>query len=341
MSEYKKKKVKSKVKPRKKLEKAPSSEIKMQPRINRPQQRPTKPKKNNPITFKIRGMVVSASILIVFVACYLITYLLHPVGVLEYLGTSLSTVGTGKYPLSLYGGDALQVTEKSNTYLVLSETHVDIFNNHGKSVFSEQHGFLQPVLKTSDVRNIVYDQGGKSLKLFNNDKMLNSKKYNNEIISVGIAKNGTYAVATRSDGYQSQIIVTDKNEKKVFEWYCADETINNVALTNNGKTLIISALKVENGAFKSTVYVLDYNLASPLYTFQYEDVIVSIEANGNNKAILAFSDKIEFLNLKNGKTVTSKDNYKINHNKMYWWHRGRYYFSKSNRGYGCYNWFFN
>lgn len=316
MAEYKKKKITAKTKPRKSSAKRSNDSyevIEMRDAKNRANIRKSKPTRPKNISFlKIRGFAISAAVFIFVVAVYLITYLLHPVGVLEYFSNSVSAIGTGSYPISLHGGEPLQVNKNSNVYLVLSETNIEVFNNSGKTVLSSQHGFLQPVLKSSDVRFLVYDQGGKDLKLFNNNGTLLSKKYDNEIITANLSKNGTYAVATRADGYQSQIVVTDKNENKIFEWYCADETINSVALSENGKTLILSALKVKNGAFKTKVYVLNYNSAEPIYSFEYDDVVMSIETSGSNKAVLAFGDKLEFINLKNGQKTASTSNYKIN-----------------------------
>jgi len=321
MAEYKKKKITSRSKPHKSSVKRTHDsyeEIEMRATRKRAGAKKSKPTKPENTSFlKIRGFAISAAVLIFVIAVYLITYLLHPVGVLEYISNSVATIGAGSYPISLHGGEPLQVNQKSNVYLVLSETNIEVFNNSGKTVLSSQHGFLQPVLKSSDVRFLVYDQGGKDLKLFNNNESLLSKKYDNEIIAANLSKNGTYAVATRADGYQSQVIVTDKNENKIFEWYCADETINSVALSDNGKNLIVSALKVTNGGFKTKVYILNYNSAVPSYSFEYDEIVMSIEVNGNNRAVLAFGDKLEFINLKNGQKTTSVSNYKINSFKRF------------------------
>ena len=313
MSKYEKKKVTEKVKPRKNYDKIP---LKKPSKQMTPKEDNNKKAKSSKVKatslLRVKGFVISVSILVVFLASYLVIYLLHPIGVLEYTANYLSTIGSGKYPISLDGGDILQVDEQHNTYFVLSKTNISVYSNAGKEVFTSQHGFLQPVLKTSDVRFLIYDQGGKGLKIFNNSKSVASKKYDNEIITADIGKNGTYAVATRADGYQSVVYVTNKNEKKLYEWYCVNETVNAVALSDNGETLVTASLKVDNGKFKSTVNVLKYNSATPAFSFEFDDVILSIEACGNNKAVIAFSDKLVFLNLKNGNTTATDSNYDIN-----------------------------
>lgn len=310
MSKYEKKKVKEKVKLRKSQDTQKTSKHNI---TKEDTERTTKSSsKKTTSLLRVKGFVISVSVLIVFLTTYLVVYLLHPIGVFEYATNYLSTIGSGKYPIPLDGGDTLQVDEQHNTYFVLSKTNISVYSNSGKEVFSSQHGFLQPVLKTSDVRFLIYDQGGKGLKIFNNSKSVTSKKYDKEIITADVGKNGTYAVATRADGYQSVVYVTNKNEKKLYEWYCINETINAVALSDNGETLVTASLRVDNGKFKSTVNVLNYNSATPAFSYEFDDVILSIEACGNNKAVIAFDDKLVFLNLKNGNTTATASNYDIN-----------------------------
>ena len=313
MSKYEKKKIATKVKRRKTSGKQEPEQIKMRSynRTARPRKARSARPKNTPV-LKFKSFVFSAAVLVFCALAYIIISLIHPIGAFEYISNSISAFGSGKYPTSLHGGDVLQAEKQNSSYYVLSKINIDVFGNGGKQVLTSQHGFLQPVLKTSDVRFLVYDQGGKGLKIYNSNKLLVTKKYDNEIIAAAIGKDGTYAVATRSEGYQSAVTVTDKNEKKLFEWYCVDETVNSVALSDNGEALITASLKVENGKFKSTLNVLKYNSASPVYSFDFDDVVLSAEVCGNSKAVIAFKDKLIFINLKNGSTVTTATNYEIN-----------------------------
>ncbi len=313
MSKYAKKKVTAKATQRKVNKKTASDQIVMRSsqRDSVPKKkRPAKQKNNSGLRFK--GFVFSAAVLIFCVAAFIIINLLHPIGTLEYISNSLSAFGSGKYPVSLDGGETLQVSRQNTSYFILSKTNIDVLGSGGKPVSTTQHGFLNPVLKTSDVRYLVYDQGGKGLKIFNNNKTLVSKKYDNEIIAATIGKDGTYAVATRAEGYQSAVTVTNKNEKNLFEWYCVDETINEVALSDNGNTLVTASMKVENGKFKTTVNVLKYNSASPIFSYEFDDVVLSIEISGNKRAVVALNDRLVFINLKNGSTTNTASNYQIN-----------------------------
>lgn len=314
MTKYAKKKVTAKATQRKKSKNSASDQISMSAskRGSSISRTPRQTKRKNERVSSFKGFLFSAAVLLFCVSTFLIINLIHPIGTLEYISSSLSALGSGKYPVSLDGGETLQLSRQNSTYHVLSKTNIDVFGTGGKPVLTSQHGFLNPVLKTSDVRYLVYDQGGKGLKIFNNTKTLVSKKYDNEIIAATIGKNGTYAVSTRTEGYQSAVTVTNKNEKNLFEWYCVDEIINEVALSDNGKTLVTASLKVENGKFNTTVNVLKYNSATPMYSYQFDDVVLSIEVSGNNRAVVALNDKLIFINLKNGSTTNTASNYQIN-----------------------------
>ena len=90
MSKYAKKKITAKVKPRKRVVKQQSDNINMNSYKKSLRERKKSVSKKQSLSFlKIKGFAVSSVIFVILLGAYLITYILHPVGVLEYASNSL------------------------------------------------------------------------------------------------------------------------------------------------------------------------------------------------------------------------------------------------------------
>ena len=99
-----------------------------------------------------------------------------------------------------------------------------------------------------------------------------------KIITAAIADNGNYAVATYSNSYASAVTVFSKRNKQIYEWYSAEDTVNNIALSSTGKKLAVSSFNSSSGLFKSKVNVINYALS--LSHGLRPTATVKIEING-------------------------------------------------------------
>ncbi len=263
---------------------------------------------------KNKNNLITISLILIFVCIYLIISVLHPVGMIEYLSNCYAKLGSGKgYTVTLTGGETLNTINESNYYYVLSENTVEAYNNGGKNIFTVQHGMSKPVLKTGDTRFLVYSQGEKSLKVHTFNGLHHTFNFDNSILNADISKSGSVAVATKTEGYESKVTVYNKNNKKIYEWFSTDETVTSVCLNDRGKRLAVATVKVVNGAFVSKIYILKFNSAEPVSTFEYTgEIIYSLNSSTGNLAYAVFDKNIEFINMLSGKKKAQTTEYSIN-----------------------------
>ena len=334
MADYKKKQIKHKVKPKSvkkthsasqdiKMGRAKPVQKKQTTRTSSKVQKVKKPVSLNLPEFniikgkkleKVKKNAFSASVIIVLLCIYLIVCTLHPVGLVEYLTHCYTRIGSGRgYEVSITGGETLNSVQKSNYYYLLSENNVEAYNNSGRNIFTVQHGFSRPVLKTGDTRFLVYSQGEKVLKVHTFNGIHHTYNFDNSILTADISKSGAFAVATKTEGYESKVTVYNKNDKKLYEWFSTDETVTSVCLNDTGKRLAVATVKVSGGAFVSKVYVLKFNSANPVKTFEYNgEIVYSLNSSGGNNIYAVFEKRIEFINTLNGKKKENSSDYSLN-----------------------------
>ena len=99
-------------------------------------------------------------------------------------------------------------------------------------------------------------------------------EFEGKILNADISRNASYVVAATSDSYSSVVSVFDKKHKLVYEWYSAEESVNNVTVSPNGKKIAVSTLSAIGGKLSSKLYVFNFESANPLYTYDYGDSLV-------------------------------------------------------------------
>lgn len=218
-----------------------------------------------------------------------------PGGLYENVINYSHLIGHGSYPTGISGGTVLNAVSNGSYYYVLTDTNITAYANSGKIIFDELHGFSNPVISVSNTRALVYDQGGKSLYIYNLSGRIHSMQFEKEIITASISQNGDFAVATHSDSYTSVATVYNNDYKEVFTWNSAKDTICNVLVNPKGDKLAVSTLSVVSGQFSSKVLILSFDSADPLHTLELgNSLALSINNTGKGISIVC-DDKYKFL----------------------------------------------
>lgn len=233
---------------------------------------------------------------IIFISLvYIILSALLPGGLYENIANYSSLLGHGSFPVSVSGSNVLNTVSNGSYFYVLTDTNITAYANSGKIVFSELHGLSNPVLSVSATRALVYDQGGKSLYLYNLSGKIHDLQTKNEIITASISTNGDFAVATHSDSYTSVVTVYNSNYNEIYAWNSAKELINNVLINPSGNKLAVSTLNVISGQYRSKLMVLDFESADPLHTLDLgTSLALSITNTGKGISIIC-DNKYKFL----------------------------------------------
>ncbi len=252
------------------------------------------------------GLIVFAVVLIAAICLQMIL----PGGIFDSITNSLALLGTGNYPIELGNTTIVDSVSKGSYYYVLSSESITAYSNTGKKIFTFVHGFEFPILKTSDSRAMVFAQGGNDAYIFNLSGLKESIKTENAIITANISDSGYFAIATHSKKYTAEVKVYSKNAKVVYDWFSAEDTVNNVALSKSGRKLAVSTFNSSNGIFKSKLSVLNYKSATPVYKKEFSDTLIySIDTTHPSYFAVVLNSSVEFIKWSNQKTKQYTNEY--------------------------------
>ncbi len=245
---------------------------------------------------KRKKILVVISVIAAVAICFSVLSIAFPMGITESLGNTISLIGTGGYPLALESTQTINVVSRGSYYYVLSNTHVYSFTNAGKKLFSYAHGLENPVIKTSASRAFVFEQGGNQAFIFTHSGLKESLSFEKKIITANISDSGNYAVATESDKYTCAVTVFTKRNKKLYEWFSAEDIVNNLVISPNGKKLAVSVFTSKNGRYTSKVNVLNFKSATPEFSETFENsLIYNLNSTYKSGFTVVTQNKIKFV----------------------------------------------
>ena len=231
---------------------------------------------------------IAAAVLVFFATVYGILTWLLPVSLPENIGNTVRTFGSGEYPIELSGSETVSSDMRNGYYYTLTDTSLYAFSNGGKQIYKKLHGYSAPVLKTSETRALVFDQGGGSLAVYNLSRKVNSIGDESvHIITAAISRSGVYAVAAKTDNYASTVTVYDRNGKEIYVWNSAKDTVNSIAVSPSGKKLAVSTVNASAGSCVAKVMVFTFDSADPTVSFDISDApVYSLENLGKGFMVL-------------------------------------------------------
>lgn len=260
---------------------------------------------------KIKSYAVALAVIIVVVMLF---QLILPAGLFQTVSNITALVGTGSYPIAVSGSQTLSVVPMGNYYLHLTDTHFSAYSSAGKILFSDAHGYEKPVLSTSKGKSLLYNQGGKQFSVYNLNGIQRDSDTKNEIICGAISDSGNFAIATYSESYASQVTVYNKRYKQIYEWYSAEDTINNVAISSSGRKIAVSTFNSSSGVFNSKINVINFKSATPEHTVTYENkIIYGLKSCNKSNFSVIKSNGVDTVKWSNYKSENYTDEYTISY----------------------------
>ncbi|MBE6750414.1 MAG: hypothetical protein E7560_04550 [Ruminococcaceae bacterium] len=314
MPDYKKKKHSKLFRPKpKKIKKsAQKFDIEMEAQKPRPKrQKPSsmkvvKGKKEEHLRrWKITAIGVALALVLVVVL-----NLIFPAGLFQSVSNAVSIIGTGSFPIETDGTQTINTVSKGNYFYVLTNSHISAISNSGKKIFSFAHGFDNPVIKTSSDFSLVYEQGGKQVLIFDLKGLKRSAEAKKAILTAAISDSGAYAIATRSEKYNSAVTVYSKKGKMLYEWYSAEDTVNNVVISPRANKIAVSTFNASSGQFASSVKVLSFKSPTPLFTYNISGSLVyNLDNSSRSGFTIIESNTLKFVKWSNYKTLEYTNEY--------------------------------
>ena len=259
-------------------------------------------KGNDANKFKIKWVVLLA-VVVVVITCVLVIAN-APTGIVEYISTKAAMAKSGEsFPVSYDFSTGGDITYSNSSVIVSTENDIKCYNRTGNLIYSRNHGFAEPIVKTSEIRTLVYGANDSRYRIETAEKEVINKKTedNSAIITADISDCGVYALVTESNEDISLVTVYDKNGSKIYEYHSANNYITGVSISENGKEMCVVALSTSQAEFVSKIIIFDLSDSEPFFEKELKGEVVYVAEYSNSKDICIITDK-QYFNLKNDKT---------------------------------------
>lgn len=199
------------------------------------------------------------------------------------------------YPYKMETLNCRYVDALDNEIIILYNDHSQTLNSLATPMFSRRTGSADTKVKTCNGRALIIDATNNTLTLQSKTELLGSITLENEIMTASLGANGSIAVATKSEGVQSNVSVYNSRMEPVFSWNCSSERITDLSLSRTGKTVAIVAVGAENANLYSRLIIFDIDSVTPLGETRLESTMLlrviytafgKVIAVGDNKAVL-------------------------------------------------------
>lgn len=259
-------------------------------------------KKNRKRAVKFFALILLA---ILSINIYSNRYYLTPDQIITFFQDKFVSIGHGEgFPRPVYGAKVLPQNFKllDGDIVFSSDTNVTCYNKNSKEIFNRQHSFFSPILKTSKNKALLYDLYGKSFEIDAKSKNLYKSTLDDEILCAGIAENGNYGIATKTNGYFSKVSIFKRlSANKIYEYNFSDTYVSDLDLSPNGKNFSAVGLSSQNGCMYSNLFIFNCDDENPKFKIQFKDSMIFKLCYVNNNHIAILGDNIfSVINTKNG-----------------------------------------
>ena len=139
---------------------------------------------------------------------------------------------------------------------VISRSNVSAFTTTGRRTLNSNSSYSKPFAVTSDKYLLVYDIGDGNMAIYNSFAKVYSEKLDYPISDACFSDEGNFAVLTRSEKYESEIIVYDKNFKKLINYRKGSFAVD-IALSPDGERLGALYCDTDNGIICTKMVLYD------------------------------------------------------------------------------------
>lgn len=223
------------------------------------------------------------------------------------------------FPYEIADEDVLKIEAIGNRILILSEDSSLVLDSKAGELLRFQLSNAKSKVTTFNGRALIYSNGSQNVIMQSKTEQLGSIEEDGAVITAAISKNGWFATVYASEGKHSVLTVYNNKFEKEFIWQCANERINAVALSPDGKSVAVSAMSVENAEIysrlmifntKETEPVYDSKVSSTLFLKLYYPSKDTVVAVGDNKTLVIGKDgekKNELLYAENSFSLSASD----------------------------------
>lgn len=206
------------------------------------------------------------AVVCVLLAVILLINAAVPITLGEYLSTMFAGAGKGKgFPITVSTSEKSRLLSVGSDTALLGDSSVMLYKNNGKLLCERQHGFAEPAAVANTARIMVYDRGGKKVRMENRAKTLFAMEAKGPITTAAMSYDGHFALVTRGNNYVSEVTVYNYKAKEEYIWHSASRQVVDAALSENGRYLGVVTLHVEGGEAVTGLLMFDTKKGTTLF----------------------------------------------------------------------------
>ena len=158
--------------------------------------------------------------------------------------------------------------------IYISDTSIVQLNHDCEKDFSEKHSFTNPLLKTSGIYTIVFNEGSDEYRIIYDKHKIHSGTQGTCITDCDINDSGDYCVLSDQTGYLSCLSVYNKSNEFVYSYSFSDYYAVSVSISKDGSKVAVGAMNSSDGRLVSKVYLLDVTKNEPIEVYTYEGQLI-------------------------------------------------------------------
>lgn len=179
----------------------------------------------------------------------------------------------GNFPLSFGETGEVVLMPSGETVRILTDTHISSYGMDGKKLASVQHGYKEPILKSSLKRSIIYDLGGYSFMVISKNKTVYQQTLEDQILYANVSDEGYSAVVTKTDKYVSYLTIYDQYGEEIFNW-AGGKRVVDVSFKPQSSGCFVSTISAKNGTLLSTITSLDFTKEETIFETTMSETLI-------------------------------------------------------------------
>ncbi len=194
------------------------------------------------------------------------------------------------FPYYLDSSENVTVRNINNKLGIMTPTTFTVLNSADAKVeYTFDHGYSNPVLVSSGIYTLIYDQGQSNYRLDTVSSSVYAETMENSILCCDITKNGTAAIATTSTSKLCEVNVYNKSLSNICHLEISEGYIIDIAINDGATRLACAVVSSEGGNFINKVYVYDVNKEANISVTELPQGSLA-DLNYTSKSLFAVGD---------------------------------------------------
>lgn len=174
------------------------------------------------------------------------------------------------FPYAVDAGCVVRMVPFGSGIAVLRTDKLDILTKSGAVLQSLRHTYTSPAVDECAGRILLYDRGGTRYMILSKTGVLCSEaEADAQILTAALRDDGSFALATTTDGAKSLLTVYTSRGEPFFRYKCISEYVTDVAFTHKGAALTVGGVK--NAETYSRLLALSFKKTEPLMDLSYAE----------------------------------------------------------------------